>query len=181
MNLFSELEEQLTLAIANLKRLNEVIGTATEALESATIGAHEVTNLTQETVEEKPVAKKKRASRKKAPKKVLEEQPALQVTTDPDLISNEQLFDPLGNPINQNIEQEPTPLDDVMSIDEVRKRIQAVALQLNGDTAKIGQYMNNRFGKAKLSDFAPAEYAELVTGAEALVPSEDPSNFDPLG
>ena len=182
-SLFNELEEQLTLAVAGLKHLNEVIGATASALsvnvesKTATATATESTdsegNKTIDvTIEDKPAPKKKRATRKKTKPK-LQEQPELQAETDTTattspLDDNTQELDPLGNPINQSTNNA-GPQGEVIDINTVRTKIQKVALALNGDTQKIADLMNNRFNKTKLSDFSVEQYPDLLDAVEGLV------------
>ncbi len=189
-SLFEELQEQMTLAVANLKRLNGATSLMADHMTSSmdtlapkteTATASELINgsdektvtdttvyasggvINEPEIPETPVVKKKRATRKKAVKKV--EEP----------VAKEEELDPLGNPINTDPEPDPEPID----VSQVRSAIQQVALALNGDTKKIVDKMMSVFGKGKLSEFKPEEYQKLIDTVESLT-AKTATDVDPL-
>jgi len=163
MSLFDELEEQMQLAVDNLKQLNNTITRATEALNIGSTTAEVKTEKVQETAEvteEKEVVKKKSVRKKRISKK--KEEPKVEMES----IAEEMLDEGSEDTDTQT-----------MTSADVRKRIQDVAMALDGDTKIIGALMLEKFNKSKLSEFDENEYESLVNAVEALVAETD---SDPL-
>lgn len=157
MSLFDELQEQMTLAIANLKKLNGAITVATDNLSTQPTPSDEV------VVDKSAIPpKKKRASRKKAVKKV---EPEVLDEAVEEEVKPEQPILPETQPSSG------------LTLDVLRTEIQTVAKQLNGNTQAIADLMQTRFQRKKLSEFEESEYDDLLSSVKGLLAIDD----DPLG